>query len=116
MDASKLQPRSDAFITSASSQRTNDLKSDESAIETRPNNDQPDSSSVSGETVTLSDTSLKLSTSSPVSSSDRPAPIENKDQAQQALSQLIADIQNNPAQAQAAHSNIFDSAVKSLLG
>ncbi|HEY8160119.1 MAG TPA: hypothetical protein VIF10_15595 [Methylobacter sp.] len=116
MDASKLQPRSDTFISPASSLRTNDLKSSESAIETRPDNDQDDSSNVSGGTVKLSDTSLKLSTSSPVKSSDRSAPIENKDQAQQALSQLIADIQNNPAQAQGAHSNIFDRAVKSLLG
>jgi hypothetical protein len=117
MDASKLQPRSDAFINPVSSQRINNgLESNESAIETRSDNDQPGSSNVSGETVKLSDTSLKLSTSSPVKSSDKSAPIENKDQAQQALSQFIADIQSNPAQAQGAHSNIFASAVKSLLG
>ncbi|MGZ4953827.1 MAG: hypothetical protein ACXV8Q_01835 [Methylobacter sp.] len=92
------------------------MENNEPAIETRPDNDKDDSLQVPKETVNLSDTSLKLSTSSPVKSTDQPAAIENKDQAQQALSQLIADFQSNPSQAQAAHSNIFDGAVKSLLG
>lgn len=116
MDASKVQARQEALITPPSSQRTKGLESNEPAIETRADNDRDDSSTVSGETVKLSDTSLKLSTSSPVKSSDRSAPIADKDQAQQALSQLIADIQSNPSQAQGAHGNIFDGAVKSLLG
>lgn len=116
MDASKIQSKSDTFITPTASRRTAGLESSEPTLETRANNDQADSSNISAETVKLSDTSLKLSTSSPVKSSDQSAPIENKDQVQQALSQLIADIQSNPAQAQAAHSNIFNGAVKSLLG
>lgn len=116
MDASKIQPKSDTFITPAASRRTNNLESSEPTLETRANNDQADSSNISAETVKLSDTSLKLSTSSPVKSSDQSAPIENKDQAQQALKQLIADFQSNPSQAQGAHNNIFDGAVKSLLG
>lgn len=116
MDASKLQPKLDTFIASATSRRTTGQESNEPAIETLPDNDQDDTSNISAETIKLSDTSLKLSTSSPVKSSDKPTPIENKEQAQQALSQLIADIQSNPAQAQAAHSSIFNGAVKSLLG
>jgi len=116
MDATKLQPKSDTFITPATSRRTTGLESNEPAIETRPDSDKDDNLNVAKETINFSDTSLKLSTSSPVKSSDQPAPIENKDQAQQALSQLIADIQSNPAQAQAVHSNIFNGAVKSLLG
>lgn len=116
MDAGKIQPRQEPLITPTSSQRTKSLESNESAIETRADNDQDDSSKVSGETVKLSNTSLKLSTSSPVKSSDRSAPIENKDQAQQALNQLISDIQSNPSQAHAAQSKVFSSAVKSLLG
>jgi hypothetical protein len=92
------------------------VESNEPSIETLPNNDQEGGLQASKETVRLSDASLKLSTSSPVKSSDQAASIESKDQAQQVLSQLIADIQSNPAQAQGAHSNIFDGAVKSLLG
>jgi hypothetical protein len=116
MDASKLQPKSDTFITPAASRRTNNLESSDSTLETRTDNDQAGGANISAETIKLSDTSLKLSKSSPVKSSDQSAPIENKDQAQQTLSQLIADIQSNPAQAQAAHSNIFNGAIKSLLG
>jgi hypothetical protein len=116
MDASAIQPRQEALVTPASSQRTKSLENDGPAIETRSDNDQDDSLKVTKETVNLSDTSLKLSSSSPVQSSDQSAPIENKNQAQQALSQLIADFQSNPSQAQGAHSNIFSGAVKSLLG
>lgn len=116
MATNTIQPRQDALVSPMSSQRTNSLENNKPAIESQPDNDQSDSSKVSDETVKLSDTSLKLSTSSPVKSSDQPAAIENKDQAQQALSQLIADFQGNPSQGQAAHSNIFDGAVKSLLG
>lgn len=115
MDASKIQPRQEPLITPTSSQRTKSLENNEPAIETRADNDQDDSSKISGETVKLSDASLKLSTSSPVKSSDR-SPIENRDQAQQVLNRLISDIQSNPSQAQGVHSKIFDSAVKSLLG
>jgi len=116
MDASTIQTRSDTPINSASSQRTKSSENNEPAIETQSDNDRDDSLQVSKETVKLSDTSLKLSTSSPVKSSDQAAPIENKDQAQQALKQLIADFQSNPSQAQGDHNNIFDGAVKSLLG
>lgn len=116
MDASTIQPRQDTLITSASPQRAKSMESNEPAIETRSDNDQDDNLQVPKETVKLSDTSLKLSTSSPVKSSDQAASIETKDQVQQALSQLIADFQSNPSQAQGAHSNIFASAVKSLLG
>lgn len=116
MDASTIQPRQDALIASASSQRTISVENNEPAIETRSDSDQDDSSKVSGETVKLSDTSLKLSSSSPVKSSDRAASIEDKDQAQQAVKQLIADIQSNPSQAQGAHSNVTENSVRSLLG
>ncbi len=116
MDASTIQPRTDTLITAAASQRTKNVENNEPAIETRSDNDQDDSQKVSKETVKLSDTSLKLSTSSPVKSSDQATSIENKDQAQQALSQLLTDFRSNPSQAQGAHSNIFDGAVKSLLG
>ncbi len=116
MDTSTIQTRPNTLINTASSQRTNNLENNEPAIETRPDNDQDDSLQVPQETVKLSDKSLKLSTSSPVKSTDQAPAIENKDQAQQALNQLIADFQSNPAQAQGAHSRIFDGAVKSLLG
>lgn len=115
MDASKIT-RPDPLITTALSTRTKSVESNEPTIETRPDNDQDGSRNISNGSVNLSDTSLKLSTSSPVKSSDRSAPIENKDQAQQALNQLIADFQNNPSQAQGVHGNIFAGAVKSLLG
>jgi len=92
------------------------LENNEPAVETRPDNAQDNSLQVPQETVNLSDKSLKLSTSSPVKSTDQTPAIENKDQAQQALNQLISDFQSNPAQAQGAHSRIFDGAVKSLLG
>jgi hypothetical protein len=116
MDANTIQPRQDAFVTPPSSQRTNGLSNNEPAIENQLNNNQDDSSKVSPETVNLSDTSLKLSASSPVKSSDEFASIESKDQARQVLDQLISDFQSNPAQALAAHSNVFSGAVKSLLG
>ncbi|HEY8036496.1 MAG TPA: hypothetical protein VIF37_13030 [Methylobacter sp.] len=116
MDASTIQPRQDAHATSTLSQRTNSLENNEPAIETRTDNDKDDSSKVSHGTVKLSDTSLKLSTSSPVKSSDQFAQIESKDQARQVLNQLLSDFQSNPSQAQAAHSNVFSGAVKSLLG
>lgn len=116
MDASKIQPRQEALVSPATAQRTKNVDNNEPAIETRPDNDQDDSLKVPKETVNLSDTSLKLSSSSPVKSSDQSAPIENKDQAQQALSRLLADMQSNPSQAHGAHSNVFSGAVKSLLG
>lgn len=116
MDPISTQPRQDAFITPVSSQRAKSLENNEPAIENRPDNDQDDSSKVSSETVKLSDTSLKLAASSPVKSTDELAQIETKDQARQVLNRLLSDFQNNPAQAQAAHNNIFAGAVKSLLG
>ena len=116
MDASTIQTRPDPIITTASSQRAKSVENNETTIETQPDNDQDDSLKVPKETINLSNTSLKLSTSSPVKSTDQPAAIENKDQAQQALSQLLSDMQSNPAQALGAHSKIFDGAVKSLLG
>lgn len=116
MDASTIQPRPEALVTPASSTRTKSVENNEPAIETQSDNDQDNSSKVSQETVNLSDTSLKLSASSPVKSSDKSAPIDNQDQAQQALSQLLADFQSNPSQAQGAQSNVFAGAVKSLLG
>lgn len=116
MDASTIQLRQDTLVTSTSSQRAKSSENNEPAVEIKSDNDQDDSSKVYDETVKLSNTSLKLSTSSPVQSSDKSAPIENEDQARQAISQLIADFQSNPSQAQEAHSNIFSSAVKSLLG
>lgn len=122
MDASAIT-RTDTLITPASSQRPKNLESNEPAIETRPDNDQDNSLKVANEpvkstdeTVTLSDTSLKLSTSSPVKSSDRATSVENRDQAQQALSQLLTDFKSNPTQALGAQSNVFAGAVKSLLG
>jgi glycine betaine/choline ABC-type transport system substrate-binding protein len=116
MDPITTQPRQDAFVTPTSSQRAKSLENNEPAIETQSDNAQNDSSKVSHETVKLSDTSLKLSSSSPVKSSDEFAQIESKDQARQVLDQLLSDFQSNPAQAQAAHSNVFSSSVKSLLG
>jgi hypothetical protein len=116
MDAGTIQTRPDPIITTTPSQQAKGVEINEPAIETQPDNDQDDSLRTPKETISFSDTSLKLSTSSPVKSSDQPPAIENKDQAQQALSQLIADMQSSPAQALGAHSNIFDGAVKSLLG
>ncbi|WP_432740592.1 hypothetical protein ABXJ76_11345 [Methylobacter sp. G7] len=115
MDASKVQPRQEPLITTTS-QRAKSLEKNESSIETRSTNEQDDSSKISTPTVQLSDTSIRLSASSPVKSSDRSAPIENKEQAQQMARQIIADFQSNPAQAQGTHSNITENAVKSLLG
>lgn len=92
------------------------LEDKEPAIEARPDNDQDDSQQVSGGTVKLSDTSVKLSSSSPVKSSDKSAPLENRQQAQEAAKQILADIQSNPSQAQGAHSNITENSVRSLLG
>jgi hypothetical protein len=118
MDASKITSRQDSLISSALAQRANSLESAESVIGTQSDSDQDNSSTVlsSSETVTFSDTSLKLSASSPVKSTDRSAPIENSEQAQQLASQLYAEFQSNPSQAQGAHSNVFAGAVKSLLG
>ena len=116
MAASTIQPRSDAFVTPPSSQRAKSLGSNESVIESRSDNDQDDSSKVSGETVKLSDTSVKLSSSSPVKSSDKSPPLDNRDQAQQAVKQLIADFQGNPSQAQGVHGNVTENSVRSLLG
>jgi hypothetical protein len=114
MDA--IQPRQDALPSLGSSQLTKSLENNEPAIEIQADNDPDDSPKVSIETVKFSDTSLKLSASTPVQSSDQAALIETKDQAQQALSQLLADFQSNPSQAQGAQSNVFSGAVKSLLG
>lgn len=116
MDASIIQTRTDTLISTASAQRAKTMENNEPAVETQPDSDQDNNLNVTKETVNLSNTSLKLSTSSPVKSSDQPAAIETADQAQQALSRLIADFQSNPSQVQGAHSNIFDGAVKSLLG
>ncbi len=116
MVANTIQPGQGAPITQAASQRAKSLESNEPAIETRSDNDQDDSQKVSGETVKLSDTSVKLSSSSPVKSTDRSAPLENRQQAQEAAKQLIADIQSNPSQAQGAHSNVTENSVRSLLG
>lgn len=116
MVANTIQPGQGALITPASSQRAKSLESNEPAIETRSDNDQDDSPKVSGETVKLSDTSVKLSSSSPVKSTDRAAPLENRQQAQEAVKQLLADIQSNPSQAQGAHSNVTENSVRSLLG
>ena len=115
MDASKVQARQEPLITTTS-QRAKSVEKNESAIETRSTNEQDDSSKVSTQTVQFSDASLKLSASSPVKSSDRTAPIENKEQAQQAARQIITAFQSNPAQAQGTHSNVTENAVKSLLG
>ena len=116
MDASTIQSRPNAPITTPSPQQAKSLERNEPAVETRPDSDQDDSQKVSNGGLTLSDTSLKLSASSPVKSSDKSAPIENKDQAQQAVRQLLADLQSNPSQAQGAQSNVFAGAVQSLLG
>jgi hypothetical protein len=111
-----IQSGQGTLIAPASSQRLKSPESNESAIETRSDSGQDDRSTVSGETVNLSDTSVKLSSSSPVKSTDRFAPIENKDQAQQVLNQLLADFQSSPSLAQNSHSNVTENAVKSLLG
>jgi len=116
MEETTIQPRSNAFVTPASSQRTKSMESNEPTIETRSDYDQDDSQQVFGETVKLSDTSVKLSSSSPVKSSDKSAPLENRQQAQEAAKQIIADIQSNPSQAHSTHSNVTEHAVRSLLG
>lgn len=116
MDASTIQPRTDALATLASTQSAKTLENNQPAIETLSDIDQDDSSKVSNGTVTFSTSSLKLSASTPVQSSDQASPITNKDQAQLALKRLLADIQSNPSQALGAHSNAFSSAVKPLLG
>jgi hypothetical protein len=115
MDASKVQPRQEPLITTTP-QRAKSVEKNESTIENRSTNEPDDNSKASTPTVQLSDTSIRLSASSPVKSSDRSAPIENKEQAHQMARQIIADFQSNPAQAQGTHSNITENAVKSLLG
>lgn len=110
-----------AAITSSLSnltapQLTKSLDKNEPAVETQSNNEQKNSTPVANEPVNLSSSGIKLSSSTPVQSSDIAAPIENSSQAQQLLNKLIADFQNNPSLAQAAHSNIFSDSVKSLLG
>ncbi len=112
MATTTIQSGQGILITPASSQRTKNLESNEPTIETRSDNGQQ----VSGETVNLSDTSVKLSSSSPVKSTDKSAPLEDKDQAQQTIKQLLADFQSNPSLAQGTHSNVTENAVKSLLG
>jgi hypothetical protein len=115
MDASKIQSQTHA--TSTSSSQPKSLGNIKTAIESPSDNEQVNSPKTSSnETVKLSDTSLKLSTSSPVKSSDRFASIQDNDQAQQAIKQLLADFQSNPSQAHDTHNNIFAGAVKSLLG
>jgi hypothetical protein len=116
MAATTIQPGQGAINTPVPSQRAKSLESNEPTIETRSDYDQDDGQQVFGETVKLSDTSVKLSSSSPVKSSDKSAPLENRQQAQEAVKQLIADFQSNPSQTQDAHSNVFADAVKSLLG
>jgi hypothetical protein len=116
MDASTIQPRTDSLSTLTSSLLTKNLGNNEPAIETSSDNDQDDNSNISSGSVNLSDSSLKLSASSPVESSDQAAPIENQEQAQQALKQLIADFQSNPSKALGAQSSIFAESVKPLLG
>jgi len=116
MAATTIQPGQGAINTPAPSQRAKSLESNEPAIESRSDSDQDDSQQVFGETVKLSDTSVKLSSSSPVKSTDRSAPLENRQQAQEAVKQLNADIQSNPSQAQGAHSNVTENSVRSLLG
>jgi len=116
MDATTIQPGQGAINSPLSSQRAKSLESNEPAIETRSDNDQDNSQQIFGETVKLSDTSVKLSSSSPVKSTDRSAPLENRQQAHEAVRQLNADIQSNPSQAQGAHSNVTENSVKSLLG
>lgn len=116
MDASTIQPRQDALVTPLLSQRAKSLENNEPAIANQSDNNQGESSKVLHETVKLSDTSLKLSTSSPLRSNDEFASIESKDQAREVLTQLISDFQSNPAQAQAAHINVFSGAVKAILG
>jgi hypothetical protein len=116
METSSVQPRPEALITPTSSQRLKSPENNEPIIETRSDNDQDDGQKVSRETVKLSDASLKLSATSSVKSSDKAAPIENTVQAQEVLSNLKADIENNPVQARGAQSHVFSGAVKSLLG
>lgn len=121
MDTSNsIQTRSDPLFA-AQAQKAKAAEANEPAVETKSDNDQDDNANLSSGTIKLSDTSLKLAsskltTSSPVQSTDKSVPIENKDQAQQVLNQLKFSFQNNPAEALGAHSNVFASAVKSLLG
>ena len=114
MDA--IQPRTDALAFLASSQPAKNLENKEPALETLPDNDTDDSLKTATGTINLSNTSIKLSASSPVQSTDQTTPIETKDQAQQALNKLLADFQSNPSQALGAQSNAFSGAMKLLLG
>lgn len=112
----KVQPRQDTFVTPASPQKPKGLEKNEPVAEIRSDSDQDDSLTVSNKTVRFSDTSLKLSSSTPVKSSDKSTSIDNNVQARQSVSQLIVDFKNNPPQAHDAQSNVFAGAVKSLLG
>jgi hypothetical protein len=120
MSTINVQARSEALLATQA-QKAKAAEANEPAVETKSDNDQDDSTNLSNETIKLSDTSLKLAsskitTSSPVQSSDKSAPIENKDQAQQVLNQLKFSFQNNPTEALGAHSNVFAEKIKSLLG
>ncbi len=114
MDA--IQPRTDALAIPASSQTVKTRENKEPALETLPDNDTDDSLKTTSGTINLSNTSIKLSASSPVQSTDQTTPIETKDQAQQALSKLLTDFQSNPSQAPGSQSNVLSGAVGSLLG
>ncbi len=115
MDASTIT-RQDSLSTLIQPQQTKGVDKNESAVEAQSDSNQNNSATVSNETVNLSPTSVKLSSTSPVQSSDKATQINDKDQAQQALKQLITDFQNAPSQAQGAHNAIFSESVKSLLG
>jgi hypothetical protein len=107
---------SSSLSTPTPTQLAKSLEKSEPAVETQSDADKDDNTAVPNGTVNLSPTAIKLSSSTPVQSSDKTARIENRNQAQQALSQLIIDFQNNPSQAQGAHSTLFSDSVKSLLG
>jgi hypothetical protein len=107
---------SSSLPTLTPAQLTKSLEKNEPAVETQSDADQDDNTTTPNGTVNLSAAALKLSSSTPVQSSDKTAPIENQVQAQQTINQLLADLQSNPSQAQTAHSTLFSDSVKSLLG
>ncbi len=101
--------------STASALRAQNLESNEPAVESKPDNSQDSSLSVSKETVSLSDSSIKLSKSVPAIISGKSSAIETSSQAQQTTDFLAAGFANNPAQARGAFSNVNSGVVSASL-
>ena len=101
--------------STTSTLRTQNLESNEPAVESRPDNSQDSSLPLSAETVSLSDSSIKLSKAVPAIITGKPSAIETSSQAKQATDFLSAGFANDPAQAKGAFSNVNSGVVSASL-